>query len=203
MQKMTPIDKEQRGVLVAALNASEHIHMNSFFEKCDEEKVTRSDWQATGPPYIPTRYAEIDAIIANKRTKTTVKNVESNASIYFPSDQFPLEMRFKMKLTKHRRRPPDKSKTWKSLQKSNEEALDNFNKQIQETYSDWAPEKQSENKQELDQKVSALRYALEQSAEAHIEKNPKKEHVHTGSEDLENLFENRQEHKEKGEYEEA
>ena len=49
VQKMTPIDKEQRGVLVAALKASDHIHMNAFFEKTDEKKATRSDWQATGP----------------------------------------------------------------------------------------------------------------------------------------------------------
>ena len=40
IQKMTPIDKEQRGVLVAALKATDHIHMNSFFEKCDEKKGT-------------------------------------------------------------------------------------------------------------------------------------------------------------------
>ena len=35
---MTPIDKEQGGVLVATLEASDHIHMNSFFEKSDEKK---------------------------------------------------------------------------------------------------------------------------------------------------------------------
>ena len=36
VQTMSPIDKEQRGVLVAALKASDHMHMNSF-EKSDDK----------------------------------------------------------------------------------------------------------------------------------------------------------------------
>ena len=110
---MSLIDKEQRGVLVAALKAADHIHMNSFFQKDDTKKVTRADWQATGPSYTPTRYAEIDAILANTRARNMIKNVESNTEQYFPSDHFPVEMRLKIKLSKHRGRPPDKSNDWK------------------------------------------------------------------------------------------
>ena len=33
LQKVAPIDQEQREVPVAALKASDHIHMNSFFEE--------------------------------------------------------------------------------------------------------------------------------------------------------------------------
>ena len=39
VKKLTPLDREQRGVLIATLKASEHIHMNSFFEKSDDKKV--------------------------------------------------------------------------------------------------------------------------------------------------------------------
>ena len=95
LKKMNPLDREQRGVLIAALKASDHIHMNSCFTKPDNKKATHSDWQASGPPYTPTRYAEIDAALANERSRNMVKNVESNTEYYFPSDHFPLEIRFK------------------------------------------------------------------------------------------------------------
>lgn len=106
VKKLTPLDREQRGVLIAALKASEHIRMNSFFEKPDDKKIARSDWSAEGPPYIPTRYAELDAVIANTRTRNMIKNVESNTKHYFPSDHFPLELRLKIKFSKHKGRPP-------------------------------------------------------------------------------------------------
>ena len=108
-------DKEQRALLVTTLKASTHVHMNSFFEKCAEKKITRSDWNSNGPPYIPQRYAELDAIIANQRSRNMVKNVESNTKTDFPSDHFPVEARLKIKLAKHRGRPPDKSNEWKNL----------------------------------------------------------------------------------------
>ena len=66
------------------------------------KKVTRADWSATGPPYIPTRYAEIDAVLANKRTTNMIKNIESDTARYFPSDHFPLNIRMKIKLAKNK-----------------------------------------------------------------------------------------------------
>ena len=78
---------------MAAQKAAEHFHMNSVFQKDDIKKVTRADWQATGPPYSLNRYAEIDAILANTRTRNMIKNVESNTELYLPSDHFPVEQR--------------------------------------------------------------------------------------------------------------
>lgn len=65
-------DKEQRTFLVTTLKATEHVHMNSFFEKSAEKKMTRADWQAEGPPDTPFRYAEIDVILTNKRIRNIV-----------------------------------------------------------------------------------------------------------------------------------
>ena len=75
-------DKEQRALLVTTLKTTTHVHMNSFFEKRAEKKITRSDWSAVGPPYTPQRYAELDAILANQRCRNMIKNVESNMSTY-------------------------------------------------------------------------------------------------------------------------
>ena len=88
-------DKEQRNLLIACLKASEHVHMNSFFEKADHQKVTRADWNATGPPYSPDRYAEIDGILPNQRTKNMIKDIEGDTKTYSPSDHFPVNWRFK------------------------------------------------------------------------------------------------------------
>ena len=97
----------------------------------------------------------------------------------------------KIKLAKHRCRPLDKSNDWKSPQKTAEEAQERFNQNIVQTYKQWAPDKESENKEELDQKVSALKHAVEQAAETHLEKKPKKEQDHKRSEKLEALFKDR------------
>ena len=87
-------------------------------------------------------------------------------------------MRFKMKLAKHRGRPPDKSNEWKSPQKPSEETPINYSTSIKDTYKERAPDKESENKEGLDQKVTALRHAMDQSAESHIENKPKSERPH-------------------------
>ena len=58
------------------------------------------------------------------------------------------------------------------------------------------PDKVSDNKDDLDQKVSALKYAMEQSAETHLEKKWKKEQDRNRSEELEALFKDRQKCKE-------
>ena len=91
-------DKEQRMLLIASLRASEHIHMNSQFQKPDTKKITRADWQAEGPPYIPTRYAEIDAVLSNRRLRHGIKDIESDTITAFPSDHFPVAVRIKVKL---------------------------------------------------------------------------------------------------------
>ena len=58
--------------------------------------------------------------------------------------------------------------------KPSDEKREFFNKQVADTYKQWAPEKDNEHKYELDQKVAALKYAMEESAETHLEKKPNK-----------------------------
>ena len=166
--------KEQRALLVTTLKATNHVHMNSFFEKCDEKKVTRSDWSAEGPPFSPQRYAELDAIIANHRCRNMVKNVESNSQTDFPSDRFPVEARLKLKLAKHRGRPPDKSNEWKNPIKPNEENQNKFNNDFKNHYQNWTFNNESSNKEELDQKINAFQYAIIEAAKENIEKKPTK-----------------------------
>ena len=88
-------------------------------------------------------------------------------------------------------------------QKHTVETLINCNTSLKDTYKESAFDRECENKEELDQKVSALRYAMEQSAETHIETKPKNETDHIKSETLENMFKERQENKTRGEYEET
>ncbi len=52
--------------------------MNSQFEKKNEKKATRADNNSEGPPYNAERYAEIDAVLTNKRTRNMVKDVEAD-----------------------------------------------------------------------------------------------------------------------------
>ena len=109
MKELPQHDKEQRDLPVAALKAIEHTHMNSQFQKSENKKVTRADWSATRPPYVPTRYAEIDAVLANKRTTNMVRNVESDTKTYLTSDRFRVNVRIKIKLAKNKDKVKDES----------------------------------------------------------------------------------------------
>ena len=103
------------------------VSKNSFFEKPDEKKVTRSDWNAKGAPYTPDRYAEIDHILPNQRMKNMVKDIESDTSTYFPSDHFPVNWRLKIKLAKNKDRVVDQTNKWKSPPKPSETTKTTFN----------------------------------------------------------------------------
>ena len=52
-----------------------------------------------------------------------------------------------------------------SLQKPNEESQNEFNETIQETYKDGAYDRESRKQEDLNQKRTALIYAVEQAAE--------------------------------------
>ena len=123
-------DKEQRMLLIAALRASDHIHMNSQFEKPDTKKITRTDWLNVGPPYTPNRYAELDAVLSNRRLRNGIKNVESDMNTAYPSDHFPVTVKIKIKLAKNRNPQKDESNTWKSPKKPTTEQAARFNEQI-------------------------------------------------------------------------
>ena len=81
---MLQVDKESRQLLKTSLETAEHLHISSRFQKDHEKKFTGADWQATGPPYVPTCYAEVDMVIANKKAQHIIKNVESNIDAVLP-----------------------------------------------------------------------------------------------------------------------
>ena len=72
------------------------------FKEKPEKKLTRADWQAVGPPYIPSRYAEVDMVMSNRKTQHIIKDVESNTNMTFPSEQFPVNIRIKINQVKTR-----------------------------------------------------------------------------------------------------
>ena len=104
VNKMPQTDKEQRQLLIAPLEAAEHLHISPGFEKPPEKKITRADWQATGPPYTPARDVEIDIVITNRGAQNIIDSVESNTSTVFPRDHFPLEIRMKNKTGQRKKR---------------------------------------------------------------------------------------------------
>ena len=120
-----------------------------------------------------------------------VKNVESNTKTDFPSDHFPVEAKLKIKLAKHRGRPPDKSNEWKSLIKPNEENQNKFNNDSQNHYQTWTVGHENTNKAELDQKVDAFQFAILEAAKENIEKKPIINQPVKRSAELENLFNER------------
>ena len=132
-----------------------------------------------------------------------VKNVESNTQTDFPSDHFLVETRLKIKLAKHRGRPPDKSNEWKKTIKPTEENQIRFNDDFKNHYKEWASVNESANKEDLDQKVSAFQYAIVEAAKANIEKKPAKPEDASRSPELQNLFAARKRCRREGKYEEA
>jgi hypothetical protein len=117
-----------------------------------------------------------------------IKNVESNTKTDFPSDHVPVEAKIKIKLAKHRGRPPDKSNEWKSPIKPDEENLIKFNTDFINHYREWTVEHESTNKAELNQKVEAFQFAILESAKTNVEKKPANNQTVVRSAELENLF---------------
>ena len=74
------------------------VAFDQWVIKKDEVEIGR--YEVLESDAKSTIQAEIDAILANRRTKNMVKDVESNTSRYFPSDHFPLNIRLKVKLAK-------------------------------------------------------------------------------------------------------
>ena len=129
--------------------------------------------------------------------------MESNTKTDFPSDHFPAETRLKIKLAKHRGRPPDKFNEWKSPIKPTEENRVKFNEDLKSNYKEWANATESVDKEELDQKVNAFQFAIVEAAKANIEKKPSKPENTNRSPELENLFSARKQCRNYGNYEEA
>ena len=171
--------------------------MSSFFEKCDEKKTTTSDWQAEGPPYIPTRYAELDAVISNRRLRNCIKDIESDTITAFPSDHFPVTIRVKIKLAKNRNTQKDESNTWKSPKKPTEAQTLLYNNHITTELRDldMNTDNNATLKERINQKVIAFSRVIKTAAENHFEKRYIKKPDTTRSAELETLFAERQQHK--------
>ena len=103
LKNMPQLDEENRQLLIAPFETSEHFRISSRFQEPPEQKITRADWQAVGPPYRLSRYAEIDLVIANRRAQNIVKDEESVTKTAFPSDHFPVNIRVKIILAEHKR----------------------------------------------------------------------------------------------------
>ena len=98
-------------------------------------KATRSDWGATGPPYTPNRYAEIDLVVCNNRTKNIIKNIESDTKRAFPSDHFPVHFEFKVSLAKNHERAKSTANKWKGPEKPTEETRQQYSKDFLISYN--------------------------------------------------------------------
>ena len=91
-------------MLIASLETAEHVHISSRFQKTPEKKLSRADWQAVGPPYIPSRRAEIDVVMSNRRAQNIIKDVENDISTAFPNDHFPVNIRIKINLVNNKKK---------------------------------------------------------------------------------------------------
>ena len=67
-----------------------------------------------------SRYAEIDLVVCNNRTKNMIKNIESDTDRVFPSDHFPVHFEFKIKLAKNHERSKSKANKWKGPERPTE-----------------------------------------------------------------------------------
>ena len=72
------------------------------------------------------RYFEIDLVMANRRAKNGVKDVQTVTDYYFPSDHFPMETRLKIRLKKDGDKTFDDSNKWKGAEKPEEQDRNNL-----------------------------------------------------------------------------
>ena len=114
LKNIPQLDKENKQLFIASLETSEHYHISYRFQNPPQNKLTRTDWQAVGPPYTPPRHAEMDMVMANRRAQNIIKNVESDTKTAFPSDHFPVNIRVKVLLAKHEKGGKKSALSWKS-----------------------------------------------------------------------------------------
>ena len=121
---MLQIDEDNRQLFIVSLDTSEHVHISSRVQKTDEQKLTRADWQTTGPP------AELDMVMAVRRAQNIVKDLGSDTKVIFPSDHFPVNIRLKIKLAKSKKRKNKATALWKSPKQTCVENADGCNKEL-------------------------------------------------------------------------
>ena len=130
------------------------------------------NWQAEGPTYIPTRYAELDAVISNRRLRNGIKDIESDTITAFPSDHFPVTIREKIKLAKNRNTQKDESNTKKSPKKPTEEQTTLYNNHIttELRHLNTNTDNNAIPKERINQKVAAFSRVIKTAAENHFGK---------------------------------
>ena len=135
-------------------------------------------------------------VMANRRAQNIIKNVESDTKTAFPSDHFPVNLRVKIILTKHKRGNKKPAPTWKS-------PVPGFNAELRKQYRMETQNNStiSHNKETINAKVEAFQKSILAVAELYVDKRPRDEKEHTRSPELESLFNQRQIAKDEGWYE--
>ena len=203
-------------MFIASLKTTEHVFGNSFFQKPDREKVTRADWNATGPPYNCLRYAEIDGIYPSKRARNMVKDIWSDTEVFFPSDHFPVNFRIKIKLSKEHGGEEDEANKWKGAEKPSEEQRDAFNDSFRKGWEEKTRSRNEERralteeqkeketeKEKIGGKTRDLFESLKEAAEEHIQRRVKLDRTFNMSEETKGLWKERQEQKQLGNWDRA
>ena len=113
--------------------ASNDIHiMNTYFAKPSEKQVTFKETETEhGPPWTPTRYAQIDFVLSPHRWKNGVQDVESNIKPFPETDHYVLESTIRIKLKKKNKQ----LKQIKRYRKPTEEEQTKYNEQLLLSYS--------------------------------------------------------------------
>ena len=96
----------------------------------------------------------MDLILANRRAKHGVKDVQATINFYFPSDHFPIETKFKIKLKKHNNNEKDDSGEWKGAEKPDENSRKKFEEDFVTYYNELLEERSSKEQTETTDKFA-------------------------------------------------
>ena len=101
LENLSENQAKNRELLVNMCENNEFVIMNTFFQKEPKKKCTFKKWEAEpGPPWNDTKYREIDWIITNKRGKNTIKDIETDTEANIDSDHYPVIWKSKIQLKK-------------------------------------------------------------------------------------------------------
>lgn len=131
VEKMNKPEEENRALCMSMLDATAHVHMNSWFEKPACRKVTRRDDPLDDlPPYTPEKFAEIDNFIANRIMRNCVHDISSRPDLAFPSDHYLITADVTLKLREEKEF--DHKQSWKGPPRPTNSVLKAFQEQVAE-----------------------------------------------------------------------
>jgi len=142
-------------------------------------------------------------VMANRRAQNIIKNVESDTKTAFPSDHFPVNLRVKIILAKHKRGNKKPAPTWKSPLPTCTENQAGFNAELRKQYRMETQNNStiSHNKETINAKVEAFQKSILAAAELYVDKRPRDEKEHKRSPESKSPFTQRQIAKDEGWYE--